>query len=280
MKNFTSKFFVASLIFTGVFGFFSFVRAADLDLANGEIQFVDENFYYQTSDVLYNLSAQPTLLTDLAVFVSTVDLEKNLNQYLGKIIKDEQGQLAYVFPHNGVVKTITYPDWQLSLWEISNINASIPRDIGGVDQSVELEIQEAANILPAQIVLPEITVIQQLTDLVNQERTQYQLPALLWDEKLASVAQAKSDEMNQLKYFAHVSPDGLTPGQRLSQSGYNWLKMGENLAHTVDADIQAVQVFQLWKNSATHYANILSKDFQFVGIARQGNFWAQEFAKR
>ena len=47
---------------------------------------------------------------------------------------------------------------------------------------------------------------RQLFDLVNEERAQRGLAALVWDVRLVPVARAHSEEMFRLKYFSHQSP--------------------------------------------------------------------------
>jgi hypothetical protein len=286
MKNFTLKLFLMGLLLSGVFMFSQTVQAQDLSMFNGEIRLLDGDFVYQLNNQTYNLSANDNLLKDLAVVqpASKLNFAKltatEIQPFLGKIIKTTDDKLFYVFAHNGEVMEIAYPDWQMSLWQIDQINAAIPRGLGGFDQSVETEILEAAQIVPAQIVLPELSALQQLADLINQERAQYQLPALTVDDQLSTVAQDKVDEMKRLDYFHHVSPTGTTPGKRLDSFKYSWSKMGENLAKTHSLDATAQQVFQLWKNSATHYANMISKDYQMLGLAKNGQFWAQELVRK
>src|SRR5262249_6180482 len=47
---------------------------------------------------------------------------------------------------------------------------------------------------------------QRLFALANHDRTAAGLPALVWDEHVAQVARAHSDEMRRTKLVAHVSP--------------------------------------------------------------------------
>gem|GEM_PF-4319973 len=282
MKNLATKFWFISLLLSGIFLFFQIVKAEELTMFNGEIRLLDGDFFYQLNNQTYNLSANANLLNELAIDFSgtAADLAKlpalEIRKFLGKILKTTDKKLFYVFAHNGEVVEIANPDWQMSLWQIDQVNARQPRAVGGHDLSVEQEIQEAAQNVTVVADVPAPTELSLLADLINQERALYNLPALIVDEKLSVVAQDKADEMNRLDYFSHVSPSGMTPGKRLDKFKYSWLKMGENLAKTHEKNATAVQVFNLWKNSATHYANMLSKDYKILGLAQQGQFWAQE----
>lgn len=283
MKNLTLRLLLLGLLTSGIFACFQIVWAEELTMFNGEIRLFDGDFVYKLNDQTYNLSAQPALLTDLAVNFdgAVADFAKlskeEIKNFLGKLVHTQDKKLLYVFVHNGTTMEIVYPDWQMSLWQIDQINATLPRAVGGQDWSVEQEIQEAAtHTVSSQFTVSAETELIRLADLINQERAQYNLPPLRWDEKLSAVAQDKVDEMNRLNYFNHVSPSGLTPGKRLDNFKYTWTKMGENLAKTYNDDATATQVFQLWKNSATHYANIISKDYKIMGLAKSGHFWAQE----
>src|SRR6185503_3612976 len=47
---------------------------------------------------------------------------------------------------------------------------------------------------------------QRLLALLNRDRTAAGLPPLLWDDRVAAVSRAHSDEMQRTKIVAHVSP--------------------------------------------------------------------------
>ena len=74
--------------------------------------------------------------------------------------------------------------------------------------------------------------------------------------------------MAQKGYFAHVSPEGLTPWYWLGEVGYTFSHAGENLAVNF---AEPEEVVDAWMNSLAHRTNILNGNFQEIGIAISHN---------
>lgn len=105
---------------------------------------------------------------------------------------------------------------------------------------------------------------QELLNFTNQKRTENGLQALSNNSQLAEAASKKADDMFAKNYWAHNSPDGITPWVFIKQSGYNYVYAGENLARGFSS---ASDVVNAWMASPTHRANILSSNFKDVGFA-------------
>jgi hypothetical protein len=101
-------------------------------------------------------------------------------------------------------------------------------------------------------------------DETNQNRVENSLPALQLSPLLQAAAQDKANDMATKGYFAHTSPQGLTPWYWFEQVGYSFDYAGENLAVNF-SDSQ--DVTNAWMNSPEHRANILSVNFTQIGIA-------------
>jgi len=109
----------------------------------------------------------------------------------------------------------------------------------------------------------DISASELLAD-TNVEREKQALPELKVNEELSQAAFLKAQDMFAHNYWAHTSPDGVTPWKWLGDTGYNYDVAGENLAKnypTADATVAA------WMNSATHRENILNGKYQEVGFA-------------
>lgn len=103
-----------------------------------------------------------------------------------------------------------------------------------------------------------------LTDLANGSRKGNGVAPLAISPFLEEAARRKAEDMARKGYFAHTSPDGLTPWHWFVESGYRFASAGENLA--IDfSDSEALN--RAWLNSETHRANILNQNFTEVGIA-------------
>lgn len=109
-----------------------------------------------------------------------------------------------------------------------------------------------STILPAVIV-----------DLTNDERQQQSLQSLRHNPVLDAAATRKAEHMAENEYFAHFSPDNVSPWHWFQQVGYQYVHAGENLAiHFSDSD----EVVQAWMNSPTHRANIVNGQFAEIGV--------------
>lgn len=103
-----------------------------------------------------------------------------------------------------------------------------------------------------------------LVEKTNETRLEANKNALAVNDKLTMAAQLKANDMANKSYFAHTSPEGLTPWYFINQAGYSYSNAGENLAvNFVDTN----DVHRAWMNSPTHKANILRDGFQEIGIA-------------
>ena len=103
---------------------------------------------------------------------------------------------------------------------------------------------------------------RQMFSLINQERAKAGVPALQWDDRLAHAARKHSQLMAQNETMQHQF-DGEPPVTiRLSDENVRSDHDGENVA--VDSNVAVAHT--LLMNSPPHRANILSPQFNAVGI--------------
>ncbi len=139
-------------------------------------------------------------------------------------------------------------------------------------------VAEAAFVFGAKYIIPSsklfgIIQVNALIDETNQNRVANGLPALQVNPLLMAAAQEKVNDMTTKGYFAHTSPQGLTPWYWFENVGYSFSYAGENLAVNF-ADSQ--DVTNAWMNSPEHRANILDTNYTQIGMAAaQGVFNGQ-----
>jgi uncharacterized protein YkwD len=127
---------------------------------------------------------------------------------------------------------------------------------------------------------PNAPVQQQVLALINQNRRRYGCDSLSLDRRLIDAANEHAADMARRDYFAHESPNGDGPGDRVSGAGYNWRRYGENIARGVDS---AYEVVDGWMHSPEHRHNILDcrLDQMGIGLAIDRDhdvYWVQDFA--
>ncbi|HYR93397.1 MAG TPA: CvpA family protein [Methylomirabilota bacterium] len=117
--------------------------------------------------------------------------------------------------------------------------------------------------LPDNLTLaPDPQAERQMFDLVNEERANVGLKALVWDDRLVPIARQHSEEMFKLKYFSHTSPVKGSPFDRLKAGGVTYSFAGENLAYAQSVTIAHRGLMQ----SQGHRENILKPEFTRIGI--------------
>jgi uncharacterized protein YkwD len=102
-----------------------------------------------------------------------------------------------------------------------------------------------------------------LLEFTNNNRARSDVPELTYNAKLAAAAQAKAEHMIENNYWSHFSPEGVSPWDFVNDSGYEYLKAGENLAYGF-ADSSGI--VKGWMDSPPHAANIMDPKFAEVGF--------------
>jgi uncharacterized protein YkwD len=102
-----------------------------------------------------------------------------------------------------------------------------------------------------------------LLQLVNEERIKYGLKMLIADTPMKKAAFSHASDMFTRGYFAHHTPEGTDPFERMNKLSINFMFAGENLAHSSN-------LFSAHKGlmkSPGHRANILNPAFGKIGIS-------------
>jgi uncharacterized protein YkwD len=118
---------------------------------------------------------------------------------------------------------------------------------------------------------------EMLADL-NDARAKADLPALEADAQLGEVAHLQAVDMIVRHYFAHETPEGASPFDRMQRAGCRYSWAGENMAINVNAG----SAFRALLASPGHRDNILNPHYHRVGIAAvpsaSGEVFVQDFS--
>ena len=106
---------------------------------------------------------------------------------------------------------------------------------------------------------------------------------LSWNARLFSAAARHSRDMARNDYFSHTSLDGRSMGERVSNEGYAWTAVAENIA-AGQGSVSAVMA--TWLSSPGHCANIMRANHAHVAVScvhqtgsRYGRYWTMVLAK-
>ncbi len=112
--------------------------------------------------------------------------------------------------------------------------------------------------------------------LMNAERAAVGLEALTLTSNLSKAATARAIEISD--YFSHTRPDGTTCFTIFKEYGISYSYAGENIAY---GQSTPEAVMDSWMSSEGHKENILSENFNHVGIGcyyKNGRYyWTQDF---
>ena len=101
-----------------------------------------------------------------------------------------------------------------------------------------------------------------MLELVNRERIAAGLKPFAPDPELSEVARRHSADMFARGYFAHGTPEGRDPFERMREAKVSFVTAGENIALAPTLEIAHTGLM----NSPGHRANILRQQFERVGI--------------
>lgn len=221
-----------------------------------------------------------------------------VNKLLGVVVSIADGLIIIAFfllvilalPIRGSIKT------DLKASKIANFLVTKAEKYGGpitttIDQARE-EVLKFITVEPDStdtISLPitpsasDLTVDtvseEKMVNLVNQERAKVRVEPVRVDRTMTSVAEAHARDMFLRRYFSHVTPEGLTAGDRLEKAGVMFTVAGENIAYAPDL----MTAHNGLMNSPGHRQNILDPSFRRIGIGiistvTWGTMFVQDFA--
>ncbi len=109
----------------------------------------------------------------------------------------------------------------------------------------------------------------------NRHRREAGLAELEENTLLNIAAQKKVDDMFSRQYFEHDAPTGEGAGDLVTETGYEFVVVGENLALGNYRD--DIVLVQAWMDSPGHRENILKNSYTQIGIAvARGTFEGRE----
>jgi uncharacterized protein YkwD len=162
----------------------------------------------------------------------------------------------------------TYP-WIFANGSFSGVSAEMNKATNGIRSNIEdaqtLNLSKVAKITYQK---------------ANEARIAHGLQPLMWNDKLAQIAQAHSDDMARRQYFSHVSPDGVDNIDRFERAGMDctvrmndgsWTNGSENIVRGTgagtDEEYLAERSVSGWMSSTEgHRENLLREYWVSTGI--------------
>ncbi|MBU5590694.1 SafA/ExsA family spore coat assembly protein [Clostridium sp. MSJ-4] len=186
-------------------------------------------------------------------------------------VKNVMAQTLYTVQPNDSMWKIAVK-YQIGVSEIINANPEVSNP-NLIYPGQKLKIPA----LSEQITTHENEVLR----LVNLERTNRGLAPLKSNWQLSRVARYKSQDMIDKNYFSHQSPTYGSPFMMMENFGLKFSAAGENIAM---GQRTPQEVVTSWMNSPGHRSNILSSNYNELGVGlattKSGvKYWTQMFIK-
>ncbi len=105
--------------------------------------------------------------------------------------------------------------------------------------------------------------IGEVLEIINGYRKEGGLEPLVLDDKLTTVACARAEEIAWSGRHSHYRPNNRFFSSILKDAGITEGSVGENIGWGYP---KASAVCEAWKNSETHYENIMNPEFTRIGI--------------
>lgn len=102
-----------------------------------------------------------------------------------------------------------------------------------------------------------------LAEAINSFRVREGTYPLELDPHLCESADAKARHMNDHRYYAHVSPDGLGFEPFIEATAFNGYHVSENILHNYECT--GIDMFNTWEQSPGHRSNMLG-DWTSFGV--------------
>jgi Uncharacterized protein with SCP/PR1 domains len=80
--------------------------------------------------------------------------------------------------------------------------------------------------------------------------------------------------MSENNFFSHTSQNGDSVGDRVTEEGYSYARVAENIAQGQSSYSVALDA---WMGSSGHRANLLNPDFKNIGISSYNRYYVQNF---
>jgi uncharacterized protein YkwD len=131
------------------------------------------------------------------------------------------------------------------------------------DPVIKPEVRETAvpPAKPDQASVPEIVV--PVLAALNKFRVANGLSRLDFDNRLATAATGHANAMAAADFFSHTGANGSSISKRVSDVGYPWRLVAENIAAGMQGGREAVAV---WIDSPGHKRNMLTEGLTHAGI--------------
>ncbi|WP_138415055.1 CAP domain-containing protein [Aquibacillus sediminis] len=118
---------------------------------------------------------------------------------------------------------------------------------------------------------------KQIFDITNIIRSRHEKNILDWEDEVAEVALAHSEDMEDNNYFSHYTQNGEGLKERLKNRNVFYFSAGENIAAQYT---DGPAVVEGWLNSEGHREALLNDSYTHLGVGVYRHYYTQNFLEK
>lgn len=177
------------------------------------------------------------------------------------------------------VKITTYHIYEVKTYSDGSTEKKEVNNYSEMDKSTFNAGTSELKIEAISLVSQNNAVYTELLGYVNKYRNEVEVQNLVLDTNLSIAATIRALEMAYAEKVEHTRPNGSSCFTILSELGIGYLTSGENIAYNYPS---ASSVANGWYNSPGHYANMVNKNFNKIGLGMVNlgghKYWVQLFS--
>lgn len=196
----------------------------------------------------------------------------------GKVVKSTSVPIdkTYTLPGTDIVKKL---GCNLNGWYVNKSGKGKNYKPGSSVKKLSGKDKAIIKLYGVWTVKPEYKNAYDVVDLVNKERKNHGLTPYATNDILTLCAMARAKEI--ATKFSHVRPNGKWSFSIVTEKGYAYRYIGENIAY---GQKNPSKVMESWMRSEGHRENILDDNFKEIGVGcfeKDGvKYWVQIFGTR
>ena len=95
--------------------------------------------------------------------------------------------------------------------------------------------------------------------------------------ELSDAAFAHAQDMYRQNYFSHLSPQGISPEERVTAAGYSGNFLAENIAAGCATVNEAIDA---WLHSRSHCEALMKSEANEMGVSQVDSYWVLELGEK
>lgn len=147
--------------------------------------------------------------------------------------------------------------------DIPDAELTITNSGTGSGDDTTSELEDTTTDAPTSTTIVDPSRDASFATLLNGVRFDNGAGAVTFDSRLNAAAQRHADDMLVNDYFSHTGLNGSSVGSRVQDEGYNFARVGENIAAGYQTE---ASVLNGWVNSPGHQANNIDPRFEEFGL--------------